>query len=86
MAHESAGLQARPARRQEPSSRAETIALAVGMTLFIVGVIALVAIFVIHALGGGPITALYVVSLLCPLGLTVAVFTTIANGSRRRRR
>ncbi|WP_148262395.1 hypothetical protein [Hoyosella subflava] len=84
MAQESAVTSTRSARRQEPSSRAETVALWVGMALFIIGVIALTSIFAIHIAGGAPITALYVISLLCPLGLTVAFFTTVLTGGRRR--
>lgn len=86
MTHQSAGTAARTKRHQDPSSRAETVALALGITFFIIGLLALIAIFVIHATGGAPVTPLYFVSLLFPLGLTVGVFTTIINGARRRRR
>ncbi|MBN4928198.1 hypothetical protein IEU95_15275 [Hoyosella rhizosphaerae] len=74
----------RRTRHRVIESRAETIAMRIGAVLFILGVVALVALFVVHITGGDPVLALYLGSMLSPLGLTVAFFTTVFSGSRSK--
>ncbi|MBD8505826.1 hypothetical protein HT102_04915 [Hoyosella sp. G463] len=80
-------------RTREPQARAETLALRAGVVMFVVGALALAAIFVLHVTGGEPLLALYLASLLCPLGFIMAVMVPVlstararAGGARSRRR
>ncbi len=72
------------ARTREPQARAETLALRVGVVMFVVGALALATIFVLHATGGAPVLALYLTSVLCPLGFTLAVLVPVFSTARAR--
>lgn len=54
--------------------------------MFVVGALALVAIFVLHATGAAPVLALYLASLLCPVGFIMAVLVPVLSTARERSR
>lgn len=56
------------------------------LAMFAAGVVAIVAIFVLELVGAGPSTALYVLSMLSPLGLLLGVGAAIVGGARAGRR
>jgi TRAP-type C4-dicarboxylate transport system permease small subunit len=55
------------------------------MALFIVGFLAIVAIFAVHIFGDTPPgLALYLVALACPIGFLLAIVYTLRSGRRVR--
>lgn len=55
------------------------------MALFIVGFLAIVAIFAVHIFSDTPPgLALYLVALACPIGFTLAIVYTLRSGRRVR--
>ena len=56
----------------------------IGITLFFVGLLAVIAIFVVHATGHTPGLALYLTALLCPLGFLFGIGSALRAGRRAR--
>lgn len=56
----------------------------IAMALFFVGLISIVAIFVVHATGHTPGLALYLVALLCPIGFLIGIASALRSGRRAR--
>lgn len=68
-----------------PGRKPGTILMGVGVVAFFVGIASIAAVFLIPALGGGkPDFALYRLSMLCPLGLVLAVIAALVSGRRVR--
>lgn len=60
-------------------------AMAVAVAMFVVGVVAIVAIFVLELVGADPVVALYWVSMLSPLGMLVGFAAVFASNARTTR-
>ncbi|MFE3289724.1 hypothetical protein [Rhodococcus sp. NPDC059234] len=69
----------------ESSSRG-AVTLRIALTLFALGIAAVVAIFVIYATGHEPGLALYLLALACPLGFLLGIVSALQSGRRVRRR
>ncbi|HEY5856652.1 MAG TPA: hypothetical protein VIW24_22085 [Aldersonia sp.] len=68
------------------SSRARNALLYVALTLFSIGFVAIVAIFVIGVFAHtDPGLALYLIALAAPLGLLLALVFALRSGRRARR-
>ncbi|MDH6280820.1 cation transport ATPase [Rhodococcus sp. LBL1] len=52
---------------------------------FLIGIVAIVAIFFVHSLSeGDPGLALYILTLACPLGFVLAIAYALRSGRRSR--
>ncbi|MDG3011740.1 hypothetical protein G4X40_16465 [Rhodococcus sp. D2-41] len=59
--------------------------MGVAVVAFFVGIASIAAVFLIPALGGGePDLTLYLLSMLCPLGLVLGVVAALVSGRRAR--
>lgn len=69
-----------------PESEPGRRLFAAAVTLFVVGLLAIVAIFVIHASSDGrPGTWLYLAAMAAPLGFGVGIVAALRSGRRARR-
>lgn len=56
----------------------------IGIALFFIGLLAVVAIFVVSATGHTPGLALYLAALLCPIGFLFGIGSALRSGRRAR--
>ncbi|MFC4603475.1 hypothetical protein [Rhodococcus kronopolitis] len=66
------------------SSSRDTALLRVALVLFFVGVIAVIAAYVVFALGHEPPLSLYLTAIACPVGLVLAIVFALRSGRRVR--
>ena len=66
------------------SSSRDTALLRVALVLFFVGVLAVIAAYVVFALGHEPPLALYLTAITCPVGLVLAIVFALRSGRRVR--
>ncbi|MFC7448112.1 hypothetical protein [Rhodococcus daqingensis] len=59
--------------------------LRAALVFFFVGVLAIVAIFVVAATGHEPGLALYLIALACPVGFLLGIIFALRSGRRVRR-
>ncbi|MFD4183299.1 hypothetical protein [Rhodococcus sp. NPDC058514] len=67
------------------SSPRDTALLRAALVFFFVGVLAIVAIFVVAATGREPGLALYLTALACPVGFLLGIVFALRSGRRVRR-
>ncbi|GAA4489346.1 hypothetical protein GCM10023094_50760 [Rhodococcus olei] len=67
-----------------PSPAGGTALLRVALALFFVGLLAIVAIFVVHATDHTPGLALYLVAMACPIGFLLGIVSALRAGRRVR--